>query len=360
MSLLWLSTTCSSTSSAHHCCSPCASRNLVGPLDTSTILASPGLPIVLVPPSPPPPGAVVTVAVPAAASVRQPLGRPGALQRRRGLAAACDVVGRGLGRRRRGGAHVGQPRAQAAPHLAGRLREAPEAGGQRHGRRVEHVALHEHAFLGQRLAHLEREPGAQRVPAHAHVAGAVPARRGPQRGQRAGEAHRALEAVPGQETEVVHDVAPERGPAQQRAAERHHGGRRAGGAVRRVAGQQGLAVPLQHGAVDGAVALVHQRVGEPVHEVAPPPRRKARALVALVLPVQLQQKRSNEVGRATDQLERRRSHQLGDDRCRGPYTWNSNGFDAGAASPAAFWPGTGLAIVLRRGGGPTTVLSSQL
>jgi hypothetical protein len=53
--------------------------------------------------------------------------------------------------------------------------------------------------------------------------------------------------------------------------------------------------------------------------------------------------------RATDQLERRRSHQLGDDRCLGPYTWNSNGFVVvvGMASPAFFWLGTAPAIVLR-------------
>jgi len=53
--------------------------------------------------------------------------------------------------------------------------------------------------------------------------------------------------------------------------------------------------------------------------------------------------------RATDQLERRRSHQLGDDRCLGPYTWNSNGFVVvvAMASPAFFWLGTAPAIVLR-------------
>jgi hypothetical protein len=53
-----------------------------------------------------------------------------------------------------------------------------------------------------------------------------------------------------------------------------------------VHGQRGLTVPLQHGAVDGAVALIDEGLSEPVLEGAPPLRRQARALL---LQVQLHQ-----------------------------------------------------------------------
>uniref|UniRef100_A0A0E0FQN4 Uncharacterized protein n=1 Tax=Oryza nivara TaxID=4536 RepID=A0A0E0FQN4_ORYNI len=204
------------------------------------------------------------------------------------LAAAAGV--RGLGGGGGGATVVGDPRPHAPPQLAGGLGEAPEAHGQRHGRRVEDVALHEDALLGERLPHLQREPGAQRVAADAHAPGAEPARGGAQRGERAGEADGALEAVPREEPEVVGDVAAERGRPEERAPQRHDGGGRAGGAEGDVVAERGLAVPLEHGAVDGAVALVDERLGEPVLEGAPPLRRQgAGALVAPLLPVELQQ-----------------------------------------------------------------------
>uniref|UniRef100_A0A0E0JM48 Uncharacterized protein n=1 Tax=Oryza punctata TaxID=4537 RepID=A0A0E0JM48_ORYPU len=186
--------------------------------------------------------------------VRQPRSR----QRRLRLLALATAGVRGLG----GGAPVvGDPRPHAFPQLPGRLGEALEAHGQRHGRRVEDVALHEDPLLGERLAHLQREPGAQRVAADAHAPAAEPARGGAQGAQRAGEADGALEAVPREEPEVVGDVAPESGCLEERAPQRHDGGGRARGAERDVVVERGLAIPLQHGAVDGAVALVDEHLG---------------------------------------------------------------------------------------------------
>jgi hypothetical protein len=185
-----------------------------------------------------------------------------------------------------------------------RLDHAPDALGQRQVGRVEEVELERRggggcgllllvllARVPRRRGHehpadLAREAGAQGVAADAHVLGAEPVDGGPERLQGAGEARGAAEAVPGQEAELVLDVAADGGRAQQRAPERDDGARRAAGA--RPAGGVDVVVPLEDGPEHGAVALVHQLVRQAVLERLPPLLRHRRRVPAL-LPLQLQQ-----------------------------------------------------------------------
>jgi hypothetical protein len=187
--------------------------------------------------------------------------------------------------------HGGDAGAHGLEQAVRRLDHAAHALGQRQVRRVEEVELqrrlllrlvawrgHEHAH------HLAREPGAQGVAADAHVLGPEPVHGGAQRLHGAGQARRSAEAVPGEQAELVLDVAADGGRAEERAPERDHRARRHAG------GERGLgvgAVTLEDGAEHGAVALVDQLVRQVVLERLPPLLRHRRRVAAL-LPLQLQ------------------------------------------------------------------------
>jgi hypothetical protein len=183
----------------------------------------------------------------------------------------------------------------AGPHgleqAVRRLDHAPHALGQRQVRRVEEVELERRLLVvagrrHERADHLAREAGAERVAADAHVLRAEAVHCGAQRLHGARQARGAAQAVPREQAQLVLDVAADGRRAEQRAPERDH---RAWRAARARSGELVVVlVPLEDGAEDGAVALVHQFARQAVLKRLPPLLRQHRR-VASLLPLQLQQ-----------------------------------------------------------------------